>query len=127
MNGVPEILLVVVSLGAFISAIYFYAKGQKKAFEDRDSWTNKYRQPLTLVKRSWYTKLTGIKYKEKFPLSASILVALTDDYHRWQFYYKVLLCVSIVTYRPIYYILDGIIYFIVWGIVFSLTFKDKHN
>jgi hypothetical protein len=121
-----SILLIVGNIVAFISAVHFYAKGQNKAFADRESWTNKYKQPLEPAKRNWYTKLVGIKYKEKFPLSGSILVALTDDYHRWQFYYKVLLCVSIITYRPIFFF-DVAIYFLLWGIVFTLTFKDEHH
>ncbi len=123
MNGIVSVLLVVGHWLAFISAIYFYAKGQKKAFEDRDSWTNKYKQPLEPAKKGWYKKITGIKYKEKFPLSASVLVALTDDYHRWQFYYKVLLCVWAVTYRPLFSWWDGLIYFVAWGIVFTLAYR----
>lgn len=132
MNGAFDVMLGCLNLGAFIFAIYFYAKGQKKAFEDRDSWNNKYKQPLEPAKKNWYSKLTGIEYKEKFPLSASILVMFTDDYHRWQFYYKVLLCASIVLYNPLFGLWDAGIYFVLWGVTFTITYsknssKDKHG
>lgn len=119
-----EILLISGQFLAFISAVYFYTKGQKKAFEDRESWDNKYKKPLEPAKKNWYTKLTGIKWKEKFPLSGSVLVMFTDAYHRYQFYYKVLLCVAIVSYRPVFGWWDGLIFFFGWGTTFTIVFRS---
>lgn len=67
-------------------------------FWDQRSWNRKYKwdQFGQLIKapESWYYKTLKIKYKEKFPLSATLLVFLTDGYHLSQFAYHVFLALS---------------------------------
>ena len=68
---------------------YFAAKGLQDAILSTGkgfNWRNKYKQPfidintLHPIYRS-YHELVGAKYKEKFFLSASLLVAFTDFWH----------------------------------------------
>ena len=70
---------------------YFAAKGLQDAILSTGkgfNWRNKYKQPfedintLHPIYRS-YHELVGAKYKEKFFLSASLLVAFTDFWHMW--------------------------------------------
>jgi hypothetical protein len=123
MNGWQDVLLGCLSLTAFIFAVVFYTKSQQEVFKESDDWTNKYRQPLQVAPKNWYTKLFKLKYKERFPLSGSLLVALTDRYHRWQFFFKVLLCVAIVTYQPLCGLADIAIYFALFGLTFTVVFR----
>lgn len=95
-----------------------------------DSWIRKYKidpkrsNQFIPAPDNWYYKLFKITYKEIFPLSATALVFLTDGYHLMQFCYKVLFIVSLVTYEPIFNMVwDFIIYFVGFGVVFSLTYK----
>ena len=68
---------------------YFAAKGMQDAIMASGrgfNWRNKYKQPFISINtlhpiyRS-YHELVGAKYKEKFFLSASLLVAFTDWWH----------------------------------------------
>jgi len=68
---------------------YFAAKGLQDAIMASGrgfNWRNKYKQPFISINtlhpiyRS-YHELVGAKYKEKFFLSASLLVAFTDWWH----------------------------------------------
>ena len=70
---------------------YFATKGLQDAILSTGkgfNWRNKYKQPFQDIKtlhpiyRS-YHELVGAKYKEKFFLSASLLVAFTDAWHAW--------------------------------------------
>jgi len=70
---------------------YFAAKGLQDAILSTGkgfNWRNKYKQPFEDIKtlhpiyRS-YHELVGAKYKEKFFLSASLLVSLSDKWHMW--------------------------------------------
>lgn len=117
------ILFNILSFLCFIVSIIFYTKSQQRAFEDRDSWENKYKKPLQVAPKNWYYRLFKLTYREKFPLSGSFLVALTDNYHRFQMFFKVLMCASIALYRPVLGFWDGLIYFVVWGITFTLVYK----
>lgn len=44
---------------------------------------------------TWYYRFFKIKYKERFPLSATLLVFLTDGYHLTQFLFFLFLSLSI--------------------------------
>ena len=70
---------------------YFAAKGLQDAILSTGkgfNWRNKFKQPFEDIKtlhpiyRS-YHELVGAKYKEKFFLSASLLVSLSDKWHMW--------------------------------------------
>lgn len=53
-------------------------------FWDDNSWKNKYKLPLQESPKNLYYKLSEISYKERFPLSATLLVFTTDGYHLFQ-------------------------------------------
>ena len=78
---------------------------------------------------NWYYNTFEIKYKEKFPLSATALVALTDGYHLMQHIMKPLLVLSIVFYEPIFFSrwLDFGAYGATFGLVFTITYKLLAN
>jgi hypothetical protein len=128
IEGGFDVLLGCLNLAAFIFAVYFYTKSQEETFNNssggNDTSTNKYRKPLQVAPDNWYYRFFKLKYRERFPLSGSFLVALTDKYHRYQMFFKILLCVSIVLYRPLFGLLDGIIYFVFWGVVFTASFRN---
>ena len=111
------------SLILFALAVIFYTLSQKRVFAESDEWKNKYKQPLQPAPKTWYYKLTGLKYKERFPLSGSILVSLTDLYHLYQFIFKVLLCTSIAFYTPLFGYWDIGVYWSVFGLTFTVTYK----
>lgn len=123
MKGGSDVILGCLSLAAFIFSIVFYTKSQKELFQENYlDWTKKYKKPLIFSKLNWYTKLFKLKYKERFWLSGSFLVAFTDRYHRYQMFFKILICAAIVTYRPLFWF-DWIIYFVAWGVCFTLVFR----
>lgn len=130
MNGESSrLLIVVVGYLAFILSVYCYTRSQK-AQHTGDTSKNKYKQPLEPVS-NWYSRLFSLSYKEKFPLSGSLLVAFTDAYHAWQFGFKVLMCFAIVLYRPLLGMWDALIYFVLFGVIFTFVYKglgakDKH-
>lgn len=119
-----SIALGCLNLVSFIVAVYFYTKSQEETFDGDDDWENKYKKPLELAPDNFYYRTIKAKYKERFLFSASFLVALTDRYHRFQLFFKSLLILSIVTYQPLFYWWDLLIYFAVWSFTFTLTFRN---
>lgn len=106
----------------FILATVCYTISQK-AQHSGDTSKNKYKQPLQIAS-GWYSKLFSLKYKERFALSGSLLVALTDKYHAFQSFFKIFLCLSIVLYAPMFqWWLDAIIFWVIFGVVFSLIYR----
>lgn len=73
--------------------------------------------------KKWYYTTFNIPYTEAFPGSATIFTLFTDGYHCCQFLFKAFICLSIVTYSPILGYWDAIIYFVSFGISFSITYK----
>lgn len=69
------------------------------SFWGEDSWQNKYKRHdhtfIMVTNQNWYYRLFDIPYIEKFPLSATALVYLTDGYHFMQFCFKILLAIGI--------------------------------
>lgn len=122
-----DVILGCLSLTAFIFSIVFYTKSQQELFQENYlDWRRKYKDPLQPAKRNWYTQLFKLKYKERFWLSASFLVAFTDRYHRYQMFFKILICAAIVTYRPLSWT-DWLIYFAAWGVVFTFVFRGENK
>src|SRR5688500_6272487 len=58
----------------------------------------KYRTPRKQAPDNWYYRLLKIEYKEKFPLSASALVFVTDGFHLVQFFTIKFLIAAIIFY-----------------------------
>jgi hypothetical protein len=62
-------------------------KGQKgdASFWGEDSWRRKYTKSYVfLPPDNWYYRMFNIQLRERFPLSATFLVSLTDGYHLTQ-------------------------------------------
>lgn len=55
----------------------------------------KYKFPHELAPDTWYYRFYNLRYREKFPLSATLLVFLTDGYHLMQFFMFIFLSLSI--------------------------------
>lgn len=78
-------------------------------FWGKDSWVRKYKCKYTLLKtgsfirefdkapNTWYYRFFKIKYKERFPFSATFLVMFTDGMHLTQHFYFIFLVLSMVT------------------------------
>lgn len=131
------------SLGLFIFAVICYAikelhsfgklNWQKEGtgFWGGSSYLRKYKKAvgkstaLIAAPNNWYYRFFKIKYKERFPLSATLLVSLTDAPHALQLTFKLLLIGSMVSYKEMVNPwVDGLIYFGIWGIVFTIVYKE---
>ena len=75
-----------------------------------DAWVNKYKsipdsigphkgRIMSQPKYNWYTKLFNLQNRERFPLSATVLVFLTDGFHFVQFLFITSLIVTILTFK----------------------------
>jgi len=60
---------------------------------------------------NWYYRFFKIKYKERFPLSSTFLVAFTDGYHHMQFWMFIFLSIgiSLSIQVPFYYVWPGVL------------------
>lgn len=97
------------------------------SFFGRQASSRKY-SDVPLAKRTWYHKLNGIYRTEKFPLSATILVFLTDGLHLCQFLAtSFAVCAAISFPKGHYNAWDLIVIFIITKIVWSLTFAIFFN
>jgi hypothetical protein len=71
----------------------------RRTFWDEDSYLRKYKltENSTVIKApdNWYYRFFKIKYKERFPLSATLLVPFTDGYHLMQFFFSIFLSLSV--------------------------------
>ena len=94
----PEVaitgLLVILAATCYAFNTHWYFHGwksqrEKFSFWGEESWVRKYKRANKFVDEyhriiapdNWYYNLLKIKYKEKFPLSATVLVFLTDGFH----------------------------------------------
>lgn len=99
------------------------------AFWGSKSWVRKYKKDYGAaterdVPNNWYYRFFKIAWKEKFPLSATALVFLTDGYHLFQLLFKLCLISTVVTYQPMFNIfIDFLIYFLLFGLTFTITYK----
>lgn len=111
------------SLILFVVAVVFYALTQAIMHgRIKDKPGNKYAEPRRPGK-GFYYRLFDIEYQERFPGSATFLVSLTDKYHVLQLAFKLFLCCAIVTYNSLYGWWDALIYFVSFGIVFTITYR----
>lgn len=97
-------------------------------FWDENSYRRKYKETkpegwVIDAPNNWYYRFFKIKYKERFPLSATLLVSLTDGAHLMQTAFKLLFCISIVTYSMEFNWWMVLGYFVIWGLIFTVTYK----
>lgn len=106
------------------------------SFLGSESWKRKYKKHpssnsqmyLTYpAPNNWYYKFFGIRYKERFPGSATVFVFLTDGYHLVQwFMIKAILIAVVADYNGETFTFNLWRFFalwITWSAVFSLVFK----
>lgn len=102
--------------------------GKPLGFWGEMSWQRKYylvdghpglfKQP----KKNLYTRLFGVKYKERFPLSSTLLVSITDGYHLMQMVFLLCISAAIAIHYDRWFIYLIIIRS-VFGIVFTIAYK----
>lgn len=133
MTSLLSILLL--SLGAVAYGIHeLHAHGKLKwigkplGFWGEMSWQRKYylvdghpglfKQP----NKNLYTRLFSVKYAERFPLSSTLLVSVTDGAHLCQTVYLLCLSAAIAVHHETWW-LWLLIYRAVFGIVFTIAYK----
>ena len=80
-------------------------------WDPRISWKNKW----------GYSTVTPDRY-EKFFLSTTVLVFLTDGWHLFKALMLLFISLAIVTYKPIFGYFDIILFSIIWGVVFEMFY-----
>lgn len=106
-------------------APHSYMSTGRGGFWDSQAWRRKYKwdngTPVP-APSTYYYKLFNLKYKEKFPGSATIFVSLTDCYHASfsMMVSFIVLAVAIWTPWPIAFFIGARV---VWGIGFSVAYK----
>jgi hypothetical protein len=63
--------------------------------------------PVSRPQNSWYYDFFKLPYKERFPLSATFLVSLTDGYHLMQ-------SISFLSFAGAFSLLSGINFWLIW-------------
>jgi hypothetical protein len=100
-------------------------EAELQSFWGRESWARKWADSKSIrwpAPSSYYYKLFNLAYKEKFPSSATVFVALTDGSHLMQFIY--LLCFSgAIAAHHERWLLWLIAYRLAFGIVFTLGYR----
>lgn len=104
---------------AILSAAMFY-RSPTNGFWGDDSWKRKYQLdangvPVTAPKSLYYWAFK-ITYKERFPLSATVLVFVTDGFHLMQ-WFCVKFTIAAITLDPV----DYLFYWLVWSAAFQIT------
>lgn len=79
------------------------------------SYYRKYANPLDAPRDNWYYRTFKIGYKERFLLSASFLVSLTDGTHLMQSLFFIFLSLS-------FSIATGLNFLFVWGGILLVHF-----
>ncbi len=134
-------LMLAAACHAFNTFWYFHGNKSKRhpfSFFGIDSWKRKYKRStysvfphnervydLIAAPDNWYYDIFKIRYKEKFPLSATVLVFVTDGYHLVQwFMIKFLILAMVVRYdHGIKFIWwNAICLYILWLIVFNVVY-----
>lgn len=69
-------------------------------------------------KDNWYYRFNNIKYKERFPGSATVFVLFTDGFHLLQFIFKICLSIGIFNFT-----IPAIYFWLGWTAIQWLTFK----
>lgn len=100
------------------------------SFWGANSWKRKYKRSdscfsgycLIKSRSNWYYRLFKIRYKEKFPGSATVFVFLTDGYHLTQ-WFMIKFIIGAITLNWIYFL----ILWATWTIVFNIVYIEKKN
>lgn len=136
MYNVIGILLYVVGVAIYakLSQYEFYRSmfdPAKPTFFSNNSWKRKYRDPMTpILKQNWYERLFGIQFKERFFLSSTLLVWLTDGFHLlqgvmiWCFTVTIVVTHYDLVARPWWWTLGYILFYrVLWSSTFTVFFN----
>lgn len=104
---------------------YQFHSENDTTFWGEGSWFRKYKSTPGLVTApdTWYYRFFDIRYQERFPLSATALVFVTDGMHLTQFLMIKTLILSIITFHGIPSLTTFFIYLVAWSIGFNATYK----
>jgi len=121
-------IIIIITLLAFAG----HCKGRLDAIADEgvkgNDWPNKYNmtKPST-TKHWWYLGLYKPKYPEKFPFSTTVLVFLTDKWHRWQFFMLRCFYLAIATSITGNLFTLLILSFVIFPVVLSAFFEPSYQ
>lgn len=109
-------------------------KGKLDAISDSGVKTKEWRNKYDFTKRKnhwWYFGLYKPVYSEKFPFSSTLLVSLTDRWHRTQlfmlrFIYLAIAVLIAKTFLGVV-LLTFIVFPIVLGVPFQITYSIKRR
>lgn len=96
-----------------------WSKGDD-SFWGEESYWRKYASPIDPPVDNWYYRLFNIGYREKWPTSATLTVALTDGMHLAQAGFKLFLALSFVPLTG--WIWAGVIW-VLWWISFTIFYR----
>lgn len=105
-----------------ISQLIMHSKIRFKGNYWSNDGRSKYKKGLPPAPDNWYYRFFKIKYKERFPGSATLFVSLTDGYHSSQMLFKGFLA---LTFGGFHFV--TIVIFVMFGIIFTLTYKLLSN
>lgn len=109
-----------------------HCKGRMDALADEGikgtDWPNKYdmTKPGT-TKHWWYFGLYKPKYPEKFPFSTTVLVFLTDRWHRWQFFMLRCFYLAVTLFISANLLTVLVLSFIVFPIIVGAFFEPSYQ
>lgn len=125
----PQLLLLVISVISYgIKELWQHNKiiwmRKITGFWGQESWRRKYKGLgyFPEYPTNFYYRFFKIKYKERFPLSATLLVFVTDGAHLMQFIYVNGLCLAAALLFP-NTLLTFVIVRGIWGLIFTATYK----
>lgn len=88
------------------------------------SWVRKYKKGfIKPVWKNWYYKTFNVVYMERFPLSATALVFLTDGWHfsQWMMFNCYSLAISLAL--PYHWLYSFVIIRVLAGLLFNLMYN----
>lgn len=133
---IPNIILIAIAAACWALMSHYTFHNRVKdpySFWGEESWKRKYKREgmnattndpyrLYAAPDTWYYRFFKINYRERFPLSATVLVFLTDGYHLVQWVGVKCLCIAIASDIKEFFILWA-----VWLIVFNIIYIKKKN
>lgn len=140
------IIFIVACAWGSISKYLFYVKGwnfhfpkaSPNGFWGRNGYKNKYKQVSNVrtsqgviqsfvpAPNNWYYRWNHLKYKERFPLSTTLLVAYTDVHHFAQLVVTRTIFIALSAPQDQFWQALGV-YTLLWWIGFSITFLWRND
>lgn len=127
MTLLTIILLVIAFMAYAVKELQQFGKLNWFGFWGKVSWARKYKRILDTKQatifvpapNNWYYRLFKIRYKERFPLSATALVFLTDGFHLMQTIFFACLVAAMAINPMSAWTTAGVCYFVRWSTWFA--------